>query len=75
MASVGEVAALVGVDEDAISFLEGASPADLESLGDAIAAAGRARDAELREAVDNALKFIPRPLRGRVVKMLGGGRG
>ena len=40
-------------------------------LARAIDEAARARDEELRLAVDGALGFVPRPLRGRIVKMLG----
>lgn len=75
MATVGELAALVGLDEDDVAFLEEADPVERQALADAIQAAGRARDRELRDAVDNALKFVPRPLRGRVMKLIGGGRG
>lgn len=75
MTSVGELAALVGLDDGEAAFLERATPADRQALADAIEAAGRARDAELVDAVDKALKFVPRPLRGRVMKLIGGGRG
>lgn len=75
MASVGEVAALVGLEEGDVAFLDAATPADRQALVDAIGSAGRERDRELRDAVDDALKFVPRPLRGRVLKMIGGGRG
>ena len=75
MATVAEVAELVGLREGEVAFLESAAPADRQALIDAIESAGRARDRELRDAVDEALKFVPRPLRGRVLKMIGGGGG
>ncbi|MDE0803296.1 MAG: hypothetical protein OSA99_08225 [Acidimicrobiales bacterium] len=75
MASVGEIAARIGVEEDDVAFLDAADPADRQALVEAIDAAGLARDRELLDAVDNALKFVPRPLRGRVLKLIGGGRG
>lgn len=75
MAEVEEIAERVGLGIDDVSFLAAASAADRKALVDAIDRAGRARDAELRDAVDNALGFVPRPLRGRVMKLLGGGRG
>lgn len=75
MASVGEVAALVGLEEGEVAFLGAATTADRQALVDAIESAGRERDRELLDAVDDALKFVPRPLRGRVLKMIGGGRG
>lgn len=75
MASVEEIAALIGVEHDDVAFLDEASHADRRSLVEAFERAARARDSELRAAVDKALGFIPRPLRGRVLKLLGGGRG
>ncbi len=75
MATVGELAAALGLDEAACAFLGDASVTDRRSLADAIERAGKDRDRELRTAVDQALGFVPRPLRGRVLKMLGGGRG
>ncbi len=73
--SAKDIADLVGVGTDDVAFLDRASAADRTALRNAVDQAGRARDAELREAVDKALGFVPRPLRGRVLKMLGGGRG
>ncbi|WP_436795435.1 hypothetical protein [Actinospongicola halichondriae] len=75
MATVGEIAGVVGLDEDACAFLGAASVAERRSLVAAIERAAKDRDRELRAAVDHALGFIPRPLRGRVLKMLGGSRG
>lgn len=74
-ASVEAIAALVGVDGDDVAFLADAAETDRMALLRAVADAGKERDVELREAVDKALGFVPRPLRGRVLKMLGGGRG
>lgn len=75
MASVGELAAELRIDEAELAFLADASPAERSALFDAIRTAAATRDRELRDAVDGALGFIPRPLRGRVVKLLRGGRG
>jgi hypothetical protein len=73
MTSLGDIADLVGLDESEVAFLDAATPAQRAALVSAIESAGRSRDAALRDAVDDALGFVPRPLRGRVVKMLGGG--
>jgi hypothetical protein len=74
MTSLGDIADLVGLDESEVAFLDTATPAQRAALVSAIESAGRSRDVALRDAVDDALGFVPRPLRGRVVRMLGGGR-
>lgn len=74
-ASVGDIATELRVDETDLAFLDDATAAQRRELLDAITAAAAARDLELRRAVDDALSFIPKPLRGRVVKLLRGGRG
>lgn len=71
MTSLGELAESLGVDEDDVAFLADASAKERDALVTAVRAAGAARDEELRQAVDRSLGFIPRPLRGRVMKLLG----
>ncbi len=71
MGDLGEFAAALGVDEQDVAFLEEAAEAERAALVSAVRAAGASRDEELRQAVDRALGFIPRPLRGRVMKLLG----
>ncbi len=75
MASVRDVAAELRVADDEVAFLAECDPGQRAVLLAAIREAAETRDRELREAVDGALGFIPKPLRGRVMKLLGAGRG
>lgn len=70
MTSLGDLAESLGVDEADVAFLADAPAKDRDALVTAVRAAGAARDEELRQAVDRSLGFIPRPLRGRVMKLL-----
>lgn len=71
MSEVNDLAGALGVDDVDVAFLADASTQEKEALVTAVRAARAARDEELRQAVDRSLGFIPRPLRGRVMKMLG----
>lgn len=71
MSEMDDLAGALGVDDDDVAFLADASTQEKEALVTAVRAARAARDEELRQAVDRSLGFIPRPLRGRVMKMLG----
>lgn len=75
MATTGDIAAELRTDEREVAFLDGLGAPERSMLLETIREAAAIRDDELRAAVDGALGFIPRPLRGRVVKLLGGGRG
>ncbi len=68
-ASVDDLVA-AGLDADAVAFLADADPAERGALLDALDGARRRRARELAEAVDAALGFVPRPLRGRLVRAL-----
>lgn len=74
MTTVGDIAAELGVAESELAYLEDVSADERHALLGVIHAAALQRDRELREAVDGALGFVPKPLRGRVVKLLRGGR-
>lgn len=63
------------VEESEIGFLDLAQPDDRARLLAAIRSAAETRDRELRDAVDSALGFIPKPLRGRIVTLLRARRG
>lgn len=75
MSVVDELADELGTDTESLSFLLEAEEADVRDLLDAYRAARSAREQELRDAVDRALGIVPRPLRGRVRKLIGGRRG
>ena len=75
MSVVDELADELGTDTESLSFLLDADEADVRDLLDAYRAARSAREQELRDAVDRALGVVPRPLRGRVRKLIGGRRG
>jgi hypothetical protein len=75
MSAVEELADELGTDTESLSFLLDADEADVRELLDAYRAARSAREQELRDAVDRALGVVPRPLRGRVRKLIGGRRG
>ena len=75
MSAVEELADELGTDAETISFLRDADEADVRDLLDAYRAARVGRERELRDAVDGALGVIPRPLRGRVRRLIAGRRG
>lgn len=75
MSAVEELADELGTDADTLSFLREADEVDVRDLLDAYRDARAARERELRDAVDGALGVVPRPLRGRVRKLIAGRRG
>ena len=75
MSAVEELADELGTDADTLSFLRDADEADVRDLLAACRDARAARERELADAVDGALGVVPRPLRGRVRKLIAGRRG
>ena len=75
MSALSELADELDTDAETLSFLRDADEADVRDLLDAYRDARAARDRELRDAVDGALGVVPRPLRGRVRKLIAGRRG
>ncbi len=63
----------LGVARDAIAWLDAADDATLTRLQEALAAAHTRQEQALREAFEGTITLVPRPLRGRVRKLLMGG--
>lgn len=75
MASVADLARELRVDERELTFLSTCPAEDRARLLATIRTAAETRDREIKAAVDASLRFVPRPLRGRVVKLVRGSRG
>lgn len=59
-----------------LALLEAYDDADLTVLDDAISLAIRAEDRAVADGLEQAVRVVPRPLRGRArALMFGGGRG
>jgi hypothetical protein len=58
----------VGVDE--LEALRGLSEPDLQRFADSVNRSFADQDVAVQEGLDAAVRFIPRPLRGRAAKLL-----
>ena len=60
----------LGVPTDRLRFLSGLDQAAIARLDDLVAAAADRDDQELDDALDGTVRFVPRPLRSKVRRML-----
>ena len=60
----------LGVAPDGLRFLSGLDEAAVARLDALVASAAARDDQELDEALDGTVRFVPRPLRGKVRRML-----
>lgn len=63
----------LGVPRDEVAWLDAADDATLAHLHAALDAAHARQEEALREAFEGTISVVPRPLRGRVRKLLMGG--
>lgn len=73
MAALDDLAGATGLDASSLAFLEDDDEHDVAALAEAVRVARARRDAELRAAIERAFGVVPRPLRARIRKLLGGG--
>lgn len=69
---VTSIAERLELPSERLALLEGYSEDDLSVLDDAIALAIRAEDKAVEDGLTEALRFVPRPLRGRARALLFG---
>lgn len=70
------LAARLDLPVERLAVLEGCTEADLEVLDDAVGLAVRAEDQAVEDGLNAAVRFVPRPLRGRArVLIFGSSRG
>lgn len=67
---VGALAARLRVDRTDVAFLDGVDPATVTRLHTAVVDAHDRQERALTEAFEGTITVIPRPLRGRVRKLL-----
>ena len=63
----------LGVDRGELAWLDAADDATLAGLHAALTAAHARQEQALRDAFEGTITVVPRPLRGRVRKLLMGG--
>ena len=63
----------LGMSRDELAWLDAADDATLAALHGAFRAAHARQEQALREAFEGTITVVPRPLRGRVRKLLMGG--
>lgn len=66
------IAERLDLPADRVAFLDSYDDADLAVLDDALRVAIRAEDEVVDKGLAEALRFVPRPLRGRARTMLFG---
>ncbi|MDT9592497.1 hypothetical protein RDV89_05425 [Nocardioides zeae] len=69
------LAARLGVPAEHLRALDGCAAEDVALLDDAVELALRAEDRAVSDGLAAAVRFVPRPLRGRARALLGVGRG
>ena len=69
-AGVRALAERLGVAPDRLAFLRGTDDGTLACLDDLVASAAARHDEELDQALESTVHFVPRPLRGRVRRLL-----
>lgn len=69
-ASATRIATTLRIPAARLAALDHHAEADVAVLADAVDAAVQAQTAELDAALEKALRFIPRPLRGRARSLL-----
>ena len=75
---IAELGAQLSVPEDRLAVLQCFTDAQVGALSDAVAQAARTQRRDIDDALERAVGFVPKLLRGRARKLLlppGGGHG
>lgn len=70
--AIQRLAATLRVQPDVLDVLEGVDPATVDALRAAYEAARDRQEHALGEAFEGTIRMVPRPVRGRVRKLLVG---